>query len=100
MPDPTANDWGSRSHVQTLVLMGATALGIYLCYRMAVPFLPPLAWALGLAVLFTPFQRWVESKLKHPRLAAFVSVLVIGLIVVALASLGMLNTMDMDAARL
>jgi predicted PurR-regulated permease PerM len=82
MPDPIANDWGSRSHVQTLVLMVATALGIYLCYRLAVPFLPPLAWALGLAVLFTPFQRWVESKLKHPRLAAFVSVLVIGLIVV------------------
>lgn len=82
MPDPIANDWGSRSHVQTLVLMVATAFGIYLCYRLAVPFLPPLAWALGLAVLFTPFQRWVESKLKHPRLAAFVSVLVIGLIVV------------------
>jgi predicted PurR-regulated permease PerM len=82
MPDPIANDWGSRSHVQTLVLMVATAFGIYLCYRLAVPFLPPLAWALGLAVLFAPFQRWVESKLKHPRLAAFVSVLVIGLIVV------------------
>jgi len=82
MPDPSANDWGSRSHVQTLVLMAVTAFGIYLCYRLAVPFLPPLAWALGLAVLFTPFQRWVESKLKHPRLAAFVSVLVIGLIVV------------------
>ncbi|MDZ4403602.1 AI-2E family transporter [Prosthecobacter sp.] len=82
MADPIANDWGSRSHVQTLVLMVATAFGIYLCYRLAVPFLPPLAWALGLAVLFTPFQRWVESKLKHPRLAAFVSVLVIGVIVV------------------
>jgi predicted PurR-regulated permease PerM len=82
MPDATANDWGSRSHVQTLVLLVATAFGIYLCYRLAVPFMPPLAWALGLAVLFTPFQRWVESKLKHPRLAAFVSVMVIGLIVV------------------
>ena len=82
MDDPTANDWGSRSHVQTLVLIVATAFGIYLSYRLAVPFLPPLAWALGLSVLFTPFQRWVESKLKHPRLAAFVSVLVIGVIVV------------------
>ena len=82
MADPIANDWGSRSHVQTLVLMVATAFGIYLCYRLAVPFLPPLAWALGLAVLFTPFQRWVESKLKHPRLAAIVSILVISVIVV------------------
>lgn len=82
MADPEPNDWGSRSHVQTLVLMAATALGIFLCYRLAVPFLSSLAWALGLAILFTPFQRWVESKLKQPRLAAIISVLVIGLIVV------------------
>jgi predicted PurR-regulated permease PerM len=83
-PDP--NDWGSRSHVQTLVLMVATALGIYLCYRMAIPFLPALAWALALAVLFAPFQRWLETKLKRPSLAALVSVLLIGLIVVVPAT--------------
>ena len=79
---PAANDWGSRSHVQTLVIMAATAFGIYLCYRLALPFLPALAWALALAVMFAPFQRWLESKLKHPSLAASVSVLVVGLIVV------------------
>ena len=81
-----ANDWGSRSHVQTLVLMAVSALGLYLCYRMAAPFLPALAWALALAVLFSPFQRWLESKLKHPNLAAAVSVLVISLIVVVPAA--------------
>ena len=63
---PLANDWGSRGHIQTLVLMAATAIGIYLCYRLAAPFLPALAWALALAVLFAPFQRWVESKVKRP----------------------------------
>ena len=82
MAAPVENDWGSRSHVQTLVLMVSTAFGIYLCYRLAAPFLPALAWALTLAVMFTPFHRWLESKLKGPSLAAFVSVLVIGLIVV------------------
>jgi predicted PurR-regulated permease PerM len=76
-----ANDWGSRSHIKTLVLMGATACGVYFCYRLVVPFLPMLAWTLALAVLFTPFQRWLESKLKRPSLAAAVSVLVIVLIV-------------------
>ena len=81
-----ANDWGSRIHVQTLVLMAATAVGIHLCYRLAVPFLSALAWALALAVLFAPFQRWVESKLKRPSMAAGVSVLVIGLIVVVPAT--------------
>lgn len=81
-----ANDWGSRSHVQTLVLMVATACGIYLCYLLTLPFLPALAWALALAVLFMPFQRWLESKLKRPGLAAFISVMVIGLIVVVPAT--------------
>jgi len=79
---PVEEDWGSRNHVQTLVLMGATALGIYLCYRLVAPFLSALAWAMGLAVLFAPFQRWLASKLKHPSLAALLSILMIGLIVV------------------
>src|SRR5690242_14814156 len=79
---PIADSSIARSHVQTIVLLVATTLGIYVCYRMAAPFLPALAWALALAVLFTPLQRWLESKLKRIRLAAVLSVLVIGLIVV------------------
>lgn len=81
-----SNDWGSRDHVRTLVLMGATGFGIFLCYLMAAPFLPALAGALALAVIFTPLQRWLESKLRFANLAAFVSVLVIALIVVAPAT--------------
>jgi predicted PurR-regulated permease PerM len=79
---PTEQDWGSRNHVQTLVLMLATVLGVYLCYRIAAPFISVLAWALTLAVLFYPFQHWLETKFKYSSLAAFVSVLLIGLIVV------------------
>ncbi|MGQ0620618.1 MAG: AI-2E family transporter [Panacagrimonas sp.] len=79
---PVATDWASLGHVQTLVLMLATAFAIYLCYRLAVPFLPALAWALALAVLFTPFQRWLETRFKHHSLAALVAVLMIGLMVV------------------
>jgi predicted PurR-regulated permease PerM len=43
--------------------------------------LPPRAWALALAVLVTPFQRWIEIRLKLPGVAAAVSVLVAGLVV-------------------
>lgn len=78
----TEQDWGSRNHVQTLVLMLATILGIYLCYQLAVPFLSVLVWALTLAVMFCPLQRWLELKLKHPNLAALTSILLIGLIVI------------------
>jgi predicted PurR-regulated permease PerM len=83
---PVANDWGSRSHVRTLVLMAATLVGIYLCYRLALPFLSAIVWALALAVVFTPFHRWLEAKVKHPNLAAGISVLVIGLVVLGLAT--------------
>jgi predicted PurR-regulated permease PerM len=75
-------DWGSRNHVQTLVLMIATVFGVYLCYQMTVPFLSVLTWALTLAVLFAPLQRWLEFKLRYPSLAAIGSVLLIGLIVI------------------
>jgi predicted PurR-regulated permease PerM len=77
-PTPDESDWGSPPHIRTLVLMGATAGGAYLCYRLALPFLGALAWALALAVVFTPFQRWVESKVRVSNLAAILSVVVIG----------------------
>ena len=86
LAEPVENDWGSRSHVQTLVLMLVTGIGIYFCYRMAAPFLPAIAWALALAVLFAPLQCWLELKLKRSSLAAIVAVLIIGLMVVVPAT--------------
>jgi predicted PurR-regulated permease PerM len=77
--EPIENDWASRSRIQTFILALATGFGMCLCYLQAAPFLPALTGALALAVLFTPFQRWLESKLKRPSLAAIVSVLVIGM---------------------
>lgn len=78
----SANDWGSRGHVRTLVLMAVTVGAIYISYRLAAPFLPALAWALALAILFAPLHRWLESKVKYPDLAAMISVLVVIVIVV------------------
>lgn len=84
--EPADNNWGSRSHVQTLVLMLVTGIGIYFCYKIAAPFLAAIAWALALAVLFAPLQCWLESKLKRPSLAAIVAVLIILLMVVVPAT--------------
>lgn len=78
---PVVNDLESRAHIQLLVLIVAISLGIYLCYRLILPFLPALVWALTLAILFTPFHRWLESKLKRASLTAALSVLLVGLIV-------------------
>lgn len=86
MNTENTSEWDSRRHLHVLELMAATALGIYLCYRMALPFVPALTWALALAVLFMPVHRWLESTVKHSNLAAVVSVLVIGLIVIVPAT--------------
>ena len=95
---PGANDGGARSHIQALVLIVAIALGIYVCYRLALPFVPAIVWALALAVLFTPFHRWLEPKLKHPSLAAAVSVLMVGLIVAVPVSF-VVQRLIMESAR-
>lgn len=82
LPIAVETDWGSSNHVQTLMLMLATALSVYLCYLMALPFLAPLAWALALAVLFAPLQTWLERRLRQASLAAAATVCLIALMVV------------------
>ncbi|HNV88789.1 MAG TPA: AI-2E family transporter [Methylotenera sp.] len=76
------DDWSSLNHVHTLVLMMVTALGIYLCYSLVAPFLPVIVWALTLAVMFAPLQRWLEAKVRYSTVAALISILIIGFIVV------------------
>lgn len=82
-PSPAPTDgWGSRRQIHSLLLMGVTLGGVYLCYRMTVPFLSALTWAITLAVMFISLQRWLENRIKKPSLAALISVLLIAMIVV------------------
>lgn len=82
IPAPAESDWGSRSHVYTLLLMAATVVALYFCYLLTVPFFPALAWALALALLFAPLNGWLEAKVKHPGLAAAICVGVVLLAVI------------------
>ena len=84
---PAESDWESRGHIQSLLLIVVTAAGLYLCYRLLLPFLPALTWALALAVLFTPLHRWIETKQRRPSVAAGVSVVLVALIVAVPATL-------------
>jgi predicted PurR-regulated permease PerM len=86
-PAPADAPWSAPRSGRTLVLLAATALGLYLCYLLALPFLPALAWAMAFAVLFTPLQRWLEKKLRRPSLAAVACLLIVGSIVVVPAAL-------------
>lgn len=77
----TAEGHSSRP-LQTLVLLLLTGLGVFLCWQMAAPFLPAIALAVALAVMFAPLQCVLEKRLKHSSIAALVSVLVIAVVVV------------------
>src|SRR5687767_13568877 len=84
-----ANGWGSRNNVHALALIAATAIGIYLCYRLTLPFLAAITWALALAILFRPIHHWLDTKIKRPNLVASITVAVVGLmVVVAVAFVG------------
>ena len=73
---------GSRARLRAFVLLALTVAGIYVCYLLLLPFLPGLVWALALAIIFMPVHRWVEAKLINGDIAAAISVLLLGLIVV------------------
>jgi predicted PurR-regulated permease PerM len=93
-----AADWGSPIHVRALVLLGATGLGIYWCYAMSVPFAPALAWALALAVLFSPMHQWIEGHVRGPNLAASTCVVLVAVIgVIPIAFVG--NHLLTEAVR-
>lgn len=76
------NDWTSPSHVRTAFLLLATLLAVYVCYLITIPFLASVVWALSLAVLFAPFQEYLEKKLRRPSLAAGIALVAIAFIVI------------------
>jgi predicted PurR-regulated permease PerM len=82
MKNPSEIDELLGGNAQTFLLVLATGLAVYICYLMAMPFLPAIVWALALAVLFTPLQVWLETKLKHASLAALTSVVIISSLVI------------------
>ena len=82
MQKPNAIDELLSGNTRTFLLLLATGLAVYICYLMALPFLPALVWALASAVLFAPLQVWLESKIKYTSLAALLSVIVISSMVI------------------
>ena len=72
----------TRGRFRTFIVLALTILGIYICYLLVLPFLPALAWALVLSLLFLPAHKWIKSRVRSPNLAATVSVMLLGLMVV------------------
>jgi len=66
--------------------MFATAVGLYVCYLLTIPFLTPIIWSLALAVVCVPLQRRIETVVRNRNVAAAISVFTIGLVVLILVT--------------
>ncbi len=73
---------GVPNALQIAAIVAVAIIGAYLCFKLALPFLTPLAVALALSILFTPFHNWVKRKVQKPALSAALSVLTIAVIVI------------------
>ncbi|WP_210496198.1 AI-2E family transporter [Microvirga antarctica] len=87
-----------RQQISTLVLTGGVLFGLFLCYLLAVPFLPALVWSFTLAVLFGPVYARVLSATNAPGLSAAIMVAVVAVIVVVPAIL-VIGTLLTEAVR-
>ncbi len=79
--DATRTAGLTRERGITLVLLAATAIAFYVCYLLALPFLPAVTWALALAVVAQPLHGRILGLTGRPNLAAALSVLVVALLI-------------------
>lgn len=77
---------GQRSRIGGHALAIASIGGVFLCLLIAWPFLGAITWGVALAVLFSPLHVRIEAKLKHPNLAAVLSVGIVAIVVIVPAA--------------
>ena len=68
-------------NVRWWLLLLATAILLYLCWRMVEPFLNVILWATVLVILFHPVHKRLAKRTGRPSLAALISCLLVILII-------------------
>ena len=64
-------------------VLAATGIAVYLCWLMLRPFMTVLEWAAVLVIVFYPVHKRLAKKIRRRGLSAFVSSVLVILIVVA-----------------
>ena len=82
---------------RVLIILALTILAVYVCYLLVLPFLPALAWALTLTLLFLPVHEQIEESVRRQNVAAAVSVVLIA-VVVAVPGILLGNRLIQEAA--
>jgi predicted PurR-regulated permease PerM len=71
-----------RQNLKVAALIAASILTAYLCYRVLLPFLPALIWAVTLAIVARPLHRWLDKRLKRRSLTTSLTLLITILVLV------------------
>ena len=74
--------WLTRERVLAVFLIAITVGVIYLCYRLIVPFVPAITWAVALAIVAYPLHEKLVRRLDNRSLAAALTVTAITLTLV------------------
>jgi predicted PurR-regulated permease PerM len=77
----TTETWLTRERVLVLVLALATILVAYLVWRLVQPFVPPITWAIVLAVLAHPMHERLKRHVRWPSVAAGLAVVIVTLVI-------------------
>src|SRR5262245_26915105 len=65
-----------RKNMATLLIAGATAVALYVCYLLFRPYLTPILFASVIAIVFYPLHRSVQRKFRNTSVGAIISTLV------------------------
>ncbi len=86
-----------KRQVRWWVLLGVTAISLYLCWLMIQPFMGVLAWAAVLVIVFYPVHRRLVQRTRRPALSALLSCILVILTIlvpVALLTVAVLNELS------
>lgn len=78
--EPNNRESGNR--MRPAVHLAAAIAGLYVCYLLAVPFLPAFTWALTLAILIYPAHLRLKKYVRSEGVAALISVFAVAAVVV------------------
>lgn len=67
----------SSVSAQWAALVAALLIGLYLCWRIILPFIDVLLWAGVLVVVFQPVHRRLLARIRHPGWTATLSTLLV-----------------------
>ena len=60
----------TRDRSKLIVVSAATIVCLFLCYRLAQPFIPALVFAITVAVVTQPLMRWLERHVRSASVRA------------------------------